>query len=102
MVGATTVTCRKIQGWQETKMVDLFGKWVPFTNLDMGDAAATNLPQVIVNNDDILEIFDLDADGRIPFNILDDLCNKHGIDITSLSMSQTHFGNIYRAHVLMH
>ena len=58
-------------------MVDLFGKWVPFTNLDMGGAVATNLPQVIVNNDDILEIFELDADGRIPFNILDDLCNKN-------------------------
>ena len=75
---------------------------MPFANLDMGDAAATNLPQVIVNNDDILEIFDLDADGRIPFTILDDLRKKHGIDVTSLSMSQTHFGNIYRAHVLMH
>jgi hypothetical protein len=36
----------------------------------MGDAAATNLPQVIVNNDDILEIFDLDANGRIPFKHL--------------------------------
>ena len=83
-------------------MVDLVGTCVPFTNLDMGDAAVTNLPHVIVNNDDILEIFDLDDDGRIPFTIVDDLCKNHGIDVTSLSMSQTHFGNIYRAHVLMH
>ena len=75
---------------------------MPFTSLDMGNAAVTHLPHVIVNNDDILEIFDLDADGRIPFNILDDLRKKHAIDVTSLSMSQTNLGSIYRAHVLMH
>jgi hypothetical protein len=39
--------------------------------------------------------------GRIPFTVFDSLRRAHGIDTTSLSTSQTHYGNLYRAYVLM-
>ena len=44
---------------------------------------------------------ELDGDDRIPFNVFDELSSKHGLDMTAISVSKTHFGGLYRAYVLM-
>ena len=67
----------------------------------LADAEHAILPDILVNVPDILEVFEFDGDGRIPFCVLDRIRDAHGLDIiTSMSMSQTHLGNIYRTHVL--
>ena len=67
----------------------------------LGDAIDTKLPGVLVPVDKVWDIFEFDDDGYIPFAVFDILRYKHGVDVTAISMSQTHRGNMYRAHVLM-
>ena len=81
-------------------MIDLFGEWVPFETLTVADAGLVNFPHIIVRNDNILELFTCEGPGRIPYAVLDKLRVEHGIDVTSISLSQTHLGGLYRAHVL--
>ena len=69
--------------------------------MTLDEAIKTRLPSVLVPIDKALEIFDFDDDGYIPFVVFDMLLSKHGIDVTAISMSQTHRGNMYRAHALM-
>ena len=91
----------KLGGGKKRTMPDLFGAWVPFGKFLLADAERAILPDILVNVPDILEVFEFDIDGRIPFCVLDRIRDAHGLDIiTSLSMSQTHLGNIYRTHVL--
>ena len=42
----------------------------------------------------------LDCDSKIPFQVFDVLRMEWNIDVTAISLSLTHRGNIYRAHVL--
>ena len=91
----------KLGGGKKRTMPDLFGAWVPFGKFLLADAEHAILPDILVNVPDILEVFEFDSDGRIPFCVLDRIRDAHGLDIiTSMSMSQTHLGNIYRTHVL--
>ena len=84
-------------------MLDLFGAWQPVGKLALADAQCVTLPDICVNVADILEVFDFDEQGRIPYQVLDRIRSKHDLDIIScLSMSQTHLGGIYRTHVLTH
>jgi hypothetical protein len=45
--------------------------------------------------------FDLTSNGEIPFDILDQLLDVHGLDFTGLTLSATPRGNLYRTHRLM-
>ena len=86
----------------KTQVVDIFGAWQALATLTVDRAAEVNLPPVLVNRVNVLVInVQLDQDDRIPFSAFDQLRLKHGIDVTGLSTSMTHFGNIYRAYVLM-
>ena len=49
---------------------------------------------------DILEVITLTGLGTIPYTVLDTLRLEHAIDVTGISLSQTHLGHLYRAHVL--
>jgi hypothetical protein len=83
------------------QVVDIFGPWEPYENLPQDEASKYALPVVIRDRADVL-IANVELDGgRIPFPVLDTLRLAHGIDATALSVSQTHFGNLYRAFVLM-
>ena len=91
----------KLGGGKKRTMHDIFGAWVPFGTFLLADAQRVSLPDILVNVAAILEVFEFDSDGRIPFCVLDRIRDAHGLDIiTSMSMSQTHLGNIYRTHVL--
>jgi hypothetical protein len=59
------------------------------------------MPLVVRNNADVLIANVQLENDRIPFHVFDSLRLKHGIDVTALSVSQTHYGNLYRAFVLM-
>ena len=84
-------------------MHDLVGEWQTFGKLSLADARCVTLPDICVNLADVLEVFDFDEQGRIPYQVLDRIRSKHDLNIIScLSMSQTHLGGIYRTHVLTH
>ena len=74
-------------------MIDIFGPWRPLDAHQLGDLGY-HKTVLLIN-------VELEA-GRIPFAAIDELRSKHGVDTTALSMSSTHYGNVYRAHVLMH
>ena len=84
------------------EVLDIFGTWRLFSDLSQRDASAYTLPVVVCNRADILITnVKLDGDGRIPFATFNDLRANHGIDVTALSVSQTHYSNLFRAYVLM-
>ena len=86
---------------EKAKVIDLFGPWVQYDELMMGTAASVTVPPVNVSRADVLLMnVELDADSQIPFTVLDALRIEHAIDVSALSLSLTHRGNIYRAHVL--
>jgi len=88
-------------GGAKNKMVfDLFGEWVPFDTMTISDARLVNFPDIVVRKNNILEVFTCHGPGSIPYTVLDKLRVEHGIDVTSISLSQTHLGGLYRAHVL--
>ena len=83
------------------QVVDIFGPWEPYENLSHDEASGYAMPAVICTQADVL-IANVELEqGRIPFPVFDSLRLAHGIDTTSLSVSQTHYGNLYRAFVLM-
>ena len=52
-------------------------------------------------HDDVMFMnVELDSDSQIPFSVFDALRTMHRIDVSAISMSLTHRGNLYRAHVL--
>ena len=66
-------------------------------------ADADNLPCRIGNyahNDIMMMNIDLDAD-KLTYTTLDKLRVEHHIDMTALSVSNTHGGNQYRTYVQM-
>ena len=91
----------RASGGKKKMIPDVFGPWIALHSLALADAQEVHLPDIIMNKTDILEVFDMTADDKLPYRIFDKLRTKHGIDMTGLSLSQTHLGNIYRAHVLM-
>ena len=66
----------------------------------VSDAELANSPDITVRKADFLEMITLETLGQIPYTALDKLRREHNIDVTALSLSQTHSGGLYRAHVL--
>ena len=89
-------------GGRKKEVVDIFGPWQLNGSLAADEAHNYSLPPVLVHRDQVLMInIELDADERVPFHVFDELCAKHGVDCTAISISKTHLGGIYRAYVLM-
>ena len=83
------------------KVVDLFGEWTKYEQLSAEAANKVELsPVLIVTNAILLYNFAF-ADRMIPYAVFDQLRSRHGIDVTSLSVSLTRNGNLYRAAVLL-
>ncbi len=83
------------------QVLDIFDPWEPYENLSQDEASKYALPLVVCSRADVL-ITNVQLDsGRIPFTVFDALRLAHGIDTTPLSVSQTHYGNLYRSFVLM-
>ena len=87
-------------GGKKKMVVDLFGDWAPFDTLMISEAELVDFPGIIVQKADILEVITLTGLGTIPYTALDKLRLEHEIDVTGISLSQTHLGHLYRAHVL--
>lgn len=84
------------------KLLDIFGPWKSLHALTLAECRACSLPSPVVNLADILECnFDLSADETLPYDVFDALRRQHGIDVTGLSMSSTHRGNLYRSYALL-
>ena len=90
----------RVGGGRKRLLVDLFGDWATFDTLMISDAELLNSPDIAVQKADILEVITLETLGQIPFTALDKLRREHNIDVTALSLSQTHSGGFYRPHVL--
>ena len=86
---------------RKKQVLDIFGSWRPADSLTLADIVGTKLPEVLVSVSSILQYnFKLRDGDKIPYNILDNLRNAHGIDLTGLSISLTPEGNLYRAYCL--
>ena len=86
---------------KKKKVVDIFGEWTKYEQLSI--EAANNVevsPVLIMPNAILLYNFAFD-DRLIPYAVFDHLRTRHGIDVTSLSVSLTPNGNLYRAVVLL-
>lgn len=83
------------------QVIDIFGPWEPYEQLSHDEAHVYAMPTVLCTRADVLIANVNLEDGRIPFTVFDSLRMAHGIDTTALSVSQTHYGNLYRAFVLM-
>ena len=83
------------------KMLDVFGTWSSVDGLSVQASRTCRFPSPVVKVCDILECnFELSSDGAVPYDVFDALRLVHGIDITCLSQSMTHKGNLYRNYVL--
>ena len=78
----------------------MFGDWPPFDTLTISDAELVNFPDITVQKADILEVITLEKPGTIPYTALDKLRREHMIDVTGISLRQTHLRGLYRAHVI--
>ena len=82
-------------------MLDVFGTWSSVDGLSVQASRTCRFPSPVVKVCDILECnFELSSDGAVPYDVFDALRLTHGIDTTSLSLSSTHKGNLYRNYVL--
>ena len=83
-------------------MIDIFGPWEQYDELKAWAAAAVTVPGVlrVPIADVLLMNVELEADSQIPFDVFDELRTSHDIDVSRISLSITHRGNLYRAHVL--
>ena len=67
----------------------------------MDELSRAIAPDCVVKQAEVLEInVDL-VDGKIPYNVLDQIVDVHGIDVTGLQMSQTPNGTLYRTYRLL-
>ncbi len=86
---------------RKPEQIDIFGSWVPLADVPIKTLRAANLPDPVVSLHDVLDAnFHWTAERELPYDTLDTLRLKHGIDVTGLSTSLTHRGNLYRAYVL--
>ena len=68
--------------------------------IPLAELTGTEMPPPLVRTSDVLQINVMLEDGKIPYKALDTLRQDNGIDVTSLTHSMTHGGNIYRSYVL--
>ena len=100
-MGSRCLGSGDIPPWKIAKVMDLFGPWEQYDELKLETAACASAPSVRVPRDDVLLVHvELDSNSQIPFRAFDALWTAHGIDVSAISLSLTHRGNIYRAHVL--
>ena len=86
---------------KKSKVVDIFGPWEQYDNLKLETASNISLPSMRLPCADILLMnVEVDEAGCIPFSAFDALRTQYGIDVTAITLSWTHRGNLYRAHVL--
>ena len=86
---------------KKKQIVDIFGEWTRYEQLSIEGAKNIEVsPVLIAPNAILLYNFDF-ADRLIPYDVFDHLRTRHGIDVTSLSVSLTAKGNLYRAAVLL-
>ena len=72
--------------------------------IDIGriPGGAISPPPPVVHLSDILECnFDLSSDATLPYDVFDALRSHHGIDVTGLSVSSAHRGNLCRSYALL-
>ena len=82
-------------------MIDIFGPWKPYDTLDLADAGSATVPSIRVSRADILLMnVELDSDSQIPFSAFDALRQHYNVDVSAISLSMTHRGNLYRAYAL--
>ena len=87
------------RGGKKRQMLDVFGPWTP---VDIAPNRDCTLPTPLVVFEDILECnFEWTADGTMPYDIFECLRRDHKIDVTGLSTSLTHRGNLYRSYALL-
>ena len=80
---------------------DLFGAWVPLDDITVTEALMLELPDcVLLPSDVLIPNILMEADGTIPYCILDELRSQHAIDVSGLQVSRTQKSNLYRSHVL--
>ena len=86
---------------KKKQIVDIFGEWTRYEQLSIEGANNIEVsPVLIAPNAILLYNFDF-ADRLIPYDVFDHLRTRHAIDVTSLSVSLTAKGNLYRAAVLL-
>ena len=86
---------------KKAKVIDLFGPWVQYDEQNLETAAYVTVPCVKVQRADVLLVnVHLEDNSQIPFQVFDVLRTEWNIDVSAISLSLTHRGNIYRAHVL--
>ena len=84
------------------KLLDIFGPWTSMHALSLAEYQVCSMPSPVVHLADILECnFDLSSDETLPYDVFDALRSHHGIDVTGLSVSSTHRGNLYRSYALL-
>ena len=100
-MGSRCLGCGDIPPWKKAKVMDLFGPWEQYDGLKLETAACASVPSVRVPRADVLLVnVELDSNSQIPFSAVDALRTVHGIDVSAISLSLTHRGNIYGAHAL--
>jgi hypothetical protein len=84
------------------KLLDIFGPWTSTHALTLAEYQVCSLPSPVVHLSDILECnFDLSSDATLPYDVFDALRSHHGIDVTGLSVSSAHRGNLCRSYALL-
>ena len=66
----------------------------------VSDPELANSPDITVREADFLEMITLETLGQNPYTPRGKLLREHMIDVTGDSLSQTHLGSLYRAHVI--
>ena len=85
---------------RKAQVMDIFGPWHPADSLRLDDLEP--LPTPVVKTTDVWEWgFDLTESHELKFETLDDIMDKHNLDITGLNLTSTSRGNRYRTYRLM-
>ena len=91
----------KYGGGKKRNMIDVFSAWTPSSMLQIGDVLASNLPNIIVPFDDLLQVNVELTDNKLSYDVFDSLHADCGIDVSALRYSQTRAGETYRTHAQM-
>ena len=84
------------------KILDLFGPWATMDDMTVAQMRSCHIPAPIVHVHDVMECnFELTSEETLPYDVFDALRRRHGIDVTGLSTSMTHRGNLYRSYALL-
>ena len=89
-------------GGRRKQVTDIFGPWKSLDSCSADEVRHIELPPVLVAPGSVLMInVELEGGNKTPFKIFDALRTKHEIDVSALSLSSTHNGDLYRTYVLM-